>query len=63
MTSQISRIGADVGGTFTDVIALAADGTARITKVLSTPPDYDTAVVVAVSALSSGPLEIGRAHV
>jgi N-methylhydantoinase A len=56
MTSQISRIGADVGGTFTDVIALDADGTARITKVLSTPPDYDTAVVDAVSALSSGPV-------
>jgi N-methylhydantoinase A/oxoprolinase/acetone carboxylase beta subunit len=54
MPPQTSRIGADVGGTFTDVIALAADGTARITKVLSTPPDYDTAVVGAVSTLSSG---------
>ena len=36
MPDQTSRIGADVGGTFTDVIALDADGTARITKVLST---------------------------
>jgi N-methylhydantoinase A len=56
MTSQTSRIGADVGGTFTDVIALDDDGTARISKVLSTPPDYDTAVVEAVSALSEGPV-------
>ena len=48
MPPRPSRIGADVGGTFTDVIALDADGTARISKVLSTPPDYDTAVVQAV---------------
>ncbi len=61
MPSQTSRIGADVGGTFTDVIALDDDGTARITKVLSTPPDYDTAVVEAVSALSSGRVA-GVAH-
>jgi N-methylhydantoinase A len=56
MTPQTSRIGADVGGTFTDVIALDADGTARISKVLSTPPDYDTAVVEAVASLSAGPV-------
>ena len=61
MPSQTSRIGADVGGTFTDVIALDGDGTARITKVLSTPPAYDTAVVEAVSALSSGRVA-GVAH-
>src|ERR1700748_2910574 len=61
MTSQTSRIGADVGGTFTDVIALDSDGTARISKVLSTPPDYDAAVVEAVSALSPGPVT-GVAH-
>ena len=55
MPPRPSRIGADVGGTFTDVIALDGDGTARISKVLSTPPDYDTAVVGAVTALS-GPV-------
>src|SRR5206468_7534943 len=38
------RIGADVGGTFTDVLALDVDGRVRVTKVLSTPPDYDRAV-------------------
>ena len=39
------RIGADVGGTFTDVLALAEDGSVRFTKVLSTPPHYDRAVI------------------
>ncbi len=47
----MSRIGADVGGTFTDVLVLEADGRVRFTKVLSTPPDYDRAVVAAVSEL------------
>ena len=49
-----ARIGADVGGTFTDVILQAADGTARVRKVLSTPPAYDAAVVEAVAALRYG---------
>src|SRR6478609_7467270 len=47
----MSRIGADVGGTFTDVLVLEADGKVRFTKVLSTPPDYDRAVVAAVREL------------
>jgi N-methylhydantoinase A len=47
----MSRIGADVGGTFTDVLVLEADGRVRFTKVLSTPPDYDRAVVDAVAEL------------
>jgi hypothetical protein len=46
------RVGADVGGTFTDVLALDADGRVRVTKVLSTPPDYDRAVVDAVRELA-----------
>jgi 5-oxoprolinase (ATP-hydrolysing) len=47
-----TRIGADVGGTFTDVIV--EDGFGRVTfrKVLSTPPAYDQAVVAAASALA-----------
>ena len=49
-----TRIGVDVGGTFTDVIAHDHDGTARIVKVLSTPPDYETAVVDAVATLDAG---------
>jgi 5-oxoprolinase (ATP-hydrolysing)/N-methylhydantoinase A len=42
------RIGADVGGTFTDVVTTADDGTVTFVKVLSTPPAYDAAVVDAV---------------
>src|SRR6185437_14525371 len=42
----------DVGGTFTDVLTLEADGSVRARKVLSTPPDYDRAVVEALRGLS-----------
>jgi N-methylhydantoinase A len=51
------RVGADVGGTFTDVLALDADGRVRLTKVLSTPPDYDQAVIDAVGELTGPELE------
>ncbi|MGI8420729.1 MAG: hydantoinase B/oxoprolinase family protein [Gaiellaceae bacterium] len=49
-----SRAGADVGGTFTDVIVAGGDGDGalRYTKVLSTPPAYDRAVVDAVRTLA-----------
>src|SRR5262245_19023120 len=47
-----SRIGADVGGTFTDVILRDAAGRISFTKVLSTPPAYDRAVVDAVAELA-----------
>src|SRR2546427_11024086 len=46
-----ARIGVDVGGTFTDVILHHTDGSATIRKLLSTPPNYDTAVVEAVAGL------------
>jgi N-methylhydantoinase A len=49
-----SRIGVDVGGTFTDVILQRPDGRATIRKLLSTPPRYDEAVVAAVSSLAAG---------
>ena len=39
------RIGVDIGGTFTDVVLLGADGTLRTRKVLSTPDDYARGVV------------------
>ena len=51
------RIGADVGGTFTDVLAVAADGGVHVAKVLSTPPDYDRAVIDAVGALGGAEVE------
>jgi len=47
-----ARVGVDVGGTFTDVVFHADDGRAVVRKLLSTPPDYDRAVVDAVDQLS-----------
>ena len=38
------RVGIDVGGTFTDVVFLLADGTALTRKVLSSPEDYSLAI-------------------
>ena len=38
------RIGVDVGGTFTDVVLLTADGAAYPKKVLSTPPNFNLAI-------------------
>jgi N-methylhydantoinase A len=49
-----ARIGADVGGTFTDVVLQRADGSATVRKVLSTPPNYDAAVVEAAAWLADG---------
>ena len=56
------RVGVDVGGTFTDVILQRADGGATIRKLLSTPPNYDAAVVSAVAALGDGADVAGVVH-
>jgi N-methylhydantoinase A len=45
------RIGVDIGGTFTDVVLLGADGTLRTRKVLSTPDDYARGVVQGIGEL------------
>lgn len=45
------RIGADVGGTFTDVVLIDAQGHLWTHKVPSTPPDFDRAVLEAVCHL------------
>jgi N-methylhydantoinase A len=39
------RLGVDIGGTFTDVVLLGADGTLWTRKVLSTPADYAAGVI------------------
>jgi N-methylhydantoinase A len=53
-----TRIGVDVGGTFTDVILQRPDGRATIRKLLSTPPNYDAAVVSGVCGLADDPREV-----
>lgn len=45
------RIGADVGGTFTDVIIIDTSGNLWRHKVPSTPPDFEQAVLQAVAHL------------
>ncbi|MFI5610244.1 hydantoinase/oxoprolinase family protein [Amycolatopsis sp. NPDC051903] len=45
------RVGADIGGTFTDVIALGPAGEVVPMKVLSTPPEYGTGVVTATTGV------------
>ncbi|MFG1908789.1 hydantoinase/oxoprolinase family protein [Kribbella sp. NPDC048928] len=52
------RVGADIGGTFTDVIALGPAGEVVAMKVPSTPPDYGAGVVTATTdVLASAAVE------
>ena len=53
-------IGVDVGGTFTDLVAYdPADGSLRVVKVPSTPPDFHRAVIEAVRRVAP-PRDAGR---
>lgn len=49
------RVGVDVGGTFTDLIAALPDGSLEIRKVASTPRDPSLGLVRAIDALGGGP--------
>src|SRR6266516_4635495 len=53
-TRPQSVIGVDVGGTFTDVVAADPDGTLRVLKVPSTPPEFHRAVLDAVGRVVAG---------
>ena len=46
-------IGIDVGGTFTDAVALRPDGTMVSAKTPSTPPDYSEGVLSAIDLLAT----------
>lgn len=46
-----TRIGADIGGTFTDVAFVDGDGRLTVHKVVSTPPDFGRAVADVVERL------------
>jgi N-methylhydantoinase A len=50
------RVGVDVGGTFTDLVALGPDGSLRIAKVSSTPDDPAEAVWHVVASLGPVPV-------
>ena len=45
------RLGVDIGGTFTDIVLLGADGTIYTNKVLSTPADYSEAIDSGIQSL------------
>ena len=45
------RIGVDIGGTFTDLVAIAADGTISTHKTASTPADYSLGIETGLLAL------------
>ncbi|BDG74659.1 hydantoinase/oxoprolinase family protein [Roseomonas fluvialis] len=46
------RIGVDVGGTFTDVVCVAADGMTTLAKAASTPADQSEGVVAGLAVLA-----------
>ncbi|MFB6395861.1 hydantoinase/oxoprolinase family protein [Polymorphospora lycopeni] len=48
------RVAVDIGGTFTDAVAMAADGTVRSAKSLSIPGSQDTSVLEAVDRIGIG---------
>ncbi len=55
-----ARIGADIGGTFTDIAFVDPGGRLRVHKVASTPPDFGRAVADVVADLQrSGAVDAG----
>src|SRR5437867_7252521 len=53
------RVGVDVGGTFTDLVALAQDGTIEVRKVVTTPDDPTVGLFRALDPLkTSHPIEL-----
>jgi len=48
---MIQRIGIDIGGTFTDLVAITADGQVVTHKIASTPPDYSDGILDGLRAL------------
>lgn len=48
------RIGIDIGGTFTDLVAIADDGIVTTHKTASTPHDYGEGIISGLRALLAG---------
>ena len=54
-----TRIGIDIGGTFTDLVFMSPDGRVERAKVLSTPDDYSRGIATALEqTLAAGRLRI-----
>jgi N-methylhydantoinase A len=47
-SARALRVGVDIGGTFTDLVFLAPDGTLHKRKLSSTPADYSDAIIQGV---------------
>ena len=60
MTGSELSVGIDVGGTFTDLAAVAADGSVHARKVLSTPADQSQGVERALAELGAPGADIAR---
>lgn len=45
VASSKSRVGVDIGGTFTDTIFIGEDGSVINKKLLSNPDDYSRAIL------------------
>ena len=54
----MTRVGVDVGGTFTDLVAVKPDGTVEIRKVASTPADPSLGLLGALDALGDQTIEV-----
>lgn len=52
LTGAGARVGVDVGGTFTDLVALSADGAIEVRKVVTTPDDPARGLFRALDALA-----------
>ena len=54
----MTRVGVDVGGTFTDLVAVRPDGSVEIRKVASTPADPSVGLFGALDALGDPTIEV-----
>ena len=52
-TALTYRIGVDVGGTFTDVVAIRADGAVVLEKTPTTPPDQSDGVLEGIGRIAA----------
>ncbi|MBL8787293.1 MAG: ROK family protein [Deltaproteobacteria bacterium] len=57
------RVGVDLGGTKTEVVALTRDGTELVRRRVATPSDYDAIVLTVRDLVASVDAELGRCDV